>query len=70
MAIMGDVLSTLIAEGSKDAVLEYSKNLIRRVGAGESFILSSDCSIPLNAKPENIAAMAEAVEERGWYSST
>jgi uroporphyrinogen-III decarboxylase len=31
------------------------------------FILSSGCSIPPNAKPENVRVMREAVEEYGWY---
>ena len=68
MAIMGDVPSTLTAAGTKDEVLEYCKNLIYKVGAGGGFILSSGCSIPANAKVENIQALTEAVEEWGRYS--
>lgn len=67
MAIMGDVPSTLLAEGSKDEVLNYCKRLIEEVGTGGGFILSSGCSVPLNAKVENVRAMTEAVEEWGWY---
>jgi len=32
-----------------------------------SFILSSGCSIPANAKAENVRALREAVEEYGRY---
>jgi uroporphyrinogen-III decarboxylase len=67
-AIMGDVPSTLLAEGSRDDVRDYCRRLIDEVGAGGGFILSSGCSIPLNARQENVLAMTEAVEEWGWYS--
>jgi uroporphyrinogen-III decarboxylase len=50
-------------------VRSYCKRLIEKIGAGGGFILSSGCSIPANAKVENIRAMTEAVEEWGWYAS-
>ncbi|MCX5851739.1 MAG: hypothetical protein NT072_06745 [Deltaproteobacteria bacterium] len=67
MAIMGDVPSTLLAKGTKDEVLEYCRILIEKIGAGGGFILSSGCSIPANARTENIQAMTDAVEEWGRY---
>jgi hypothetical protein len=68
MAIMGDVPSTLLAEGTRDEVRNYCRELIEKIGIGGGFILSSGCSIPLNAKSDNVLAMTEAVEEWGWYS--
>ena len=67
MCIMGDVPAYLLAFSTKDEVLDYCKRLIMEVGKGGGFILSSGCSIPAKAKPENVKAMAEAVEEWGWY---
>jgi hypothetical protein len=67
MCIMGDVPARLLAFGTKDQVLAYCRRLIERVGKGGGFILSSGCSIPANARAENVRAMAEAVEEWGWY---
>ena len=67
MCIMGDVPAYLLAFGKKDEVLAYCKRLIEEVGKGGGFILSSGCSIPANARPENVKAMAYAVEEWGWY---
>ncbi len=67
MCIMGDVPAYLQAFGSKDEVMAYCKRLIEEVGKGGGFILSTGCSIPANAKPENVKALAEAVEEWGWY---
>jgi len=67
MAIMGDVPAYLLAFAGKDRVMAYCQRLIREVGKGGGFILSSGCSIPANAKPENVRALVEAAEEWGYY---
>ncbi len=67
MCIMGDVPATLLAFGTKDEVLAYCKRLIEEVGRGGGFLLSTGCSIPANAKPENVKALVEAAEEWGRY---
>jgi len=67
LCIMGDVPAYLLAFRSKDEVLAYCKRLIRGVGRGGGFILSSGCSIPANARVENVAALREAVDEWGEY---
>ncbi len=61
--IMGDVPSTMLAFGKRDEVMAYCKSLIKDVGGDGGFILSSGCSIPANAKAENVKALAEAVRE-------
>jgi len=67
MCIMGDVPATMLAFGTKDEVMSYCRRLITEVGKGGGFILSSGCSIPANAKAENVKALAEAADEWGWY---
>ena len=67
MCIMGDVPATLLAFGEPEEVLAYCKELIEIVGEGGGFILSSGCSIPSNAKPQNVKAMRDAVDEYGSY---
>jgi uroporphyrinogen-III decarboxylase len=67
MCIMGDVPATLLAFGERDEVMGYCRRLIETVGSGGGFILSSGCSIPANARPENVKALAEAAEEWGRY---
>ena len=62
MCIMGDVPASILALGSRDDVVSYCKNLIDVVGEGGGFILSSGCSIPLNAKPENVQAMIDTAK--------
>ncbi len=63
--LMGDVPAYLLAFSPKDEVMAYCRRLIESAGRGGGFILSSGCSIPANAKSENVLAMAEAVEEWG-----
>jgi len=67
MCIMGDVPAFLLSFGSKDDVMNYCKALIEDIGKGGGFILSSGCSIPSNAKSENVKAITEAAEEWGRY---
>jgi uroporphyrinogen-III decarboxylase len=68
MCIMGDVPAHLMAVGTHDDVLTYCRRLIEVVGKGGGFILSSGCSIPANAKTENVRALYEAAQEWGWYN--
>lgn len=65
--IKGDVPAVLTSMGTKDEVMAYCRRLIEEVGKGGGFILGSGCSIPANAKTENIQAMTDAVFEWGYY---
>jgi uroporphyrinogen-III decarboxylase len=59
MCIMGDVKAAMFSLGTPNEVYEYSTKLIKEIGPS-GFILSSGCDIPINAKPENVAAMISA----------
>lgn len=61
MCIMGDVPATLLKLGEPDEVDAYCERLIREVGADGGFILSSGCTVPFDAKPENVEAMLRSV---------
>ena len=63
MCIMGDVPAQLLAFGSEDEVYNYTTKLIDDIGPKTGFIVSSGCDTPLNARPENVAAMIRATEE-------
>lgn len=58
MCIKGDVPAAKLALGTPDEVYNYCTKLIKDMGNG--FILSSGCSIPPNAKVENVKAMISA----------
>ncbi|MCR4436366.1 MAG: uroporphyrinogen decarboxylase family protein [Clostridiales bacterium] len=58
MCIKGDVQAAKLVLATAEDVYKYSCQLIKDMGPG--FILSSGCSIPYNAKPENVKAMVAA----------
>lgn len=68
MCIMGDVPAELLVLGSRQEVLDYCRKLIETVGKDGGFILSSGCSLPPNAKAENVRALYEAAQQWGRYS--
>lgn len=64
MAFMGDVPSNLLASGTPDDVFDYVEALIRDIGR-TGLILCPGCDVPINAKPENVVALARAGREFG-----
>ena len=67
ICIMGDVPAPLLKLGEPDEVDEYCRRLIKEVGADGGFILSSGCTVPIDAKPENVKAMIASVNRYGKY---
>ena len=67
MAIMGDVPAALLYAGNPDDIFTYVRELIRDVGP-TGLILCAGCDAPINAKPENMEAMAAASREYGSVS--
>jgi len=59
MCIMGDVPASLLTLGKPEEVEDYCKKLIDEVGRDGGFILSSGCTVPYNAKFENLKAMID-----------
>jgi len=57
--IMGDVPAQLLVAGSESEVEAYVKRLVEEVGDGGGFILGTGCSMPPNAKFENVKTMIE-----------
>ncbi len=62
MCIMGDVPASLLSLGSTEDVAGHCRHLIDVIGADDGFILSSGCSVPLDAKPENVHVLMETAK--------
>ncbi|MHB8897018.1 MAG: uroporphyrinogen decarboxylase family protein [Candidatus Geothermincolia bacterium] len=63
MCLMGDVPAAMLKLGTPDEVSEYCRLLIRDVGDGGGFILGSGCSVPPDARPDNVRAMLRSVKQ-------
>lgn len=68
ICLMGDVPPALLSLGTRDEVAEYCRRLIEEVGVGGGFILAQGCTIPADAKFENVQAIIETAGTYGHYS--
>ncbi len=59
MCLMGDVPAALLTLGTPDEVYNHCTKIINQIGPS-GYILSQSCTIPANAKPENVTAMMAA----------
>jgi uroporphyrinogen-III decarboxylase len=64
---MGDVFAPLLSFGSTHDVVKYCRKLIDVCGEGGGFILSSGCTIRMNAKFENVKAIIDTAKTYGVY---
>ena len=60
----GNIKSLSFVEGTPAEIRKESKKLLRYFRKRGGFILSSGCEIPPESKPENIAAMVQAVRTK------
>jgi uroporphyrinogen-III decarboxylase len=66
--IMGGIPHGMLQTATPQEVEEHCKNLIKVVGKGGGFILSTNTGITSEAKPENVRAMIESAKKYGRYS--
>ena len=59
VCIMGDVPASLLVAGTTGEVEAYVTRLCDEVGEGGGFILGTGCSMPPNAKIENVQKMID-----------
>jgi uroporphyrinogen-III decarboxylase len=57
--LFGDVSPSLLTLGAPQEVAVYCQRLIAEVGP-DGYIMAAGCSVPFNAKPENVQAMVAA----------
>lgn len=60
----GNIKPLSFVEATPEAIAEASARLLNIFASRGGFILSSGCEIPLEAKPENVAAMVSAARGR------
>lgn len=59
LCLMGDVPASLLVAGTVKEVENYIRRLIEEVGDGGGFILGTGCSMPPDAKFENVKMMVD-----------
>jgi uroporphyrinogen-III decarboxylase len=57
VCLMGDVPASLLVAGTTKELETYVRKLVEEVGDEGGFILGTGCSMPPNAKFENVKAM-------------
>jgi len=67
-AIKGDMPAGMLAVGTPEDVDAYAKKLITTFGQGGGLLYSVGCTMPFNARRENVDAFFNAVEKYGRYN--
>lgn len=67
VCLLGNIDVNTLSTGTPREVEEEVKRRIRDVAPGGGYIVSSGNSIPSYCKPENVIAMAEAIQKYGKY---
>jgi len=61
MCLYGNVSPSLLSLGDPAEVFELCRGLVENIGRDGGFILGPACTMPTDAKPENVQAMTRAV---------
>ena len=67
MCFRGNVPASLLVTGAPEKVKDYVKMLIDTLAGNGGLVIDGGSGIPYEARAENVAAMAEAVQEYGVY---
>ncbi len=67
ICIVGNVSVDTLSAGTPEEVRDLVRSCIAVGGPGGGYMISSSNSIPSYARPENVQAMVEAVQDYGFY---
>ncbi len=67
LCLLGNVDLNLLARGTPQKTGEEVRGLIRDIGPGGGYIVTSGNSLAAYLEPENVVAMSETVQEFGSY---
>jgi len=70
LCLLGNVDLNILGMGTPEDVESEVRGLIRDVGPGGGYIVTSGNSLAGYLKPENVLALSEAVQEYGSYGKT
>lgn len=68
VCVIGNVSVDTLSSGSTEDIDTIVKESIAIAGAGGGYMVTSSNSVPSYARPENVRAMADAVQKYGKYS--
>jgi len=69
LAILGNIPTTLLAQGGRDEIEEVVRDYCVRLAPGGGYVVSSSGPISNEIPPANVVAMARAVHKHGRYGS-
>jgi Uroporphyrinogen decarboxylase (URO-D) len=67
VCLLGNVDLNLLGMGTPEQVEDEVRTLIRDVGPGGGYIVTSGNSLAGYLRPENVLALSRAVQKYGWY---
>ena len=67
LCLLGNVDLNILTLGTREDVDEEVRGLIRDVGPGGGYIVTSGSSLAAYVKPENAVALSKAVQKYGHY---
>ena len=67
LCLIGNVNINALSNGTSEEVDQIVKECIQTAGVGGGYMVSSANSVPSYANPDNVRAMAEAVQKYGAY---
>jgi uroporphyrinogen decarboxylase len=67
VCIVGNIFMDDLVHRTPEEITAQVRDRIERIGAGGGYIISSSNSLTADMRPENVRAMAEAIERYGAY---
>jgi uroporphyrinogen decarboxylase len=67
VCLVGHISVDRLSQGTPEEIDRLVAEAIRAAAPGGGYIVGSSNSVPAYCRPENVRAMADAVERYGWY---
>ena len=67
VALVGNIFMSDLVNKTPEDIDAQVRERIEKIGKGGGYIISSSNSLTDDMKPENVRAMADAIDKYGWY---